>query len=182
MFGAHLYSLLRRQGIQRLPGTDLVTQNTILGWILSESIYSDPARRAESNSETPLRALPCSFKTQILNTLQKFWMVEEVSSPQNKFTSEEMSAEEDFTTKHRRDATGRYIVRLPFRVTLPNASAETRRMSLGWLYHMHRRFNRDAEFANDYRAFMRTYERLGHMERVPSKDLSALKLGIYHIT
>jgi hypothetical protein len=40
---------------------------------------------------------------------------------------------------------------------------------------MHRRFNRDPELANDYRAFMETYERLGHMERIPSKDLFASK-------
>jgi hypothetical protein len=65
---------------------------------------------------------------------------------------------------------------------LPNASAEIWRMALGSLHDMHRRFNRDAEFANDYRAFMGIYERLGHMERVLSKDLSALRVGIYHIT
>jgi hypothetical protein len=140
---------------------------------VSGSICSDSARRAEANSETPLRYLQCSFETQLLNTLEKYWTVEEVSSLRNKFTDEEMSAEQVFITTHRRDATGRQVVRLPLKVSPPDASAETRRMALGSLHHMHRRFNRDPELANDYREFMETFERLSHMERVPFKDLSA---------
>jgi hypothetical protein len=85
--------LLKRQGITSVPGTDLVVKNTILGWIVSWSISSDSARLAEANSETPLKALHCSFKTQLLTTLEKFWTVEKISSPWNKFTVEEMSAE-----------------------------------------------------------------------------------------
>jgi hypothetical protein len=72
--------------------------------------------------------------------------------------------------------TGRYVVRLPLKVTPPDASTETRRMSLGSLHHMHRRFKRDPEIANDYHEFMETYERLGHIERVQSKDLFASKV------
>jgi hypothetical protein len=79
---------------------------------VSGSISSDLARRAEANSETPLRALHCSFENQLLNTLEKFWTVEQVSSPRNKFTAEEMSAEQVLKTTHRREATGRYVVRL----------------------------------------------------------------------
>jgi hypothetical protein len=133
------------------------------------------ARRAEANLETPLRALHYCFEIQLLNTLEKFLIVEEVSSPPNKFTADEMSAEQVFITKHRRDATNRYIVRLLLKVTPPDTSADTRRMALGSLHHMHCRFYRDPELANDYREFMETYERLGHMERVLSKDLSASK-------
>jgi hypothetical protein len=117
--------------------------------------------------------LHSSFETQLLNTLEKFWTVEEVSTPWNKFTAEEMSAEEVFKITH--EAVGRYVLRLPLKVTLPNASAETRRMSVGSLHHIHRWFNRDPELANDYRDFMEIYERLGHMEQVPSKDLSTSK-------
>jgi hypothetical protein len=163
--GAVIYGLLLRQGIQRVPGTQLVTQNTILGWIVSGSISSDLARRAEANSETPLRSLHCSFETQLLNTLEKLWTVEEVSSPRNKFTAEEISAEQVFKNAHRREAAGRYVVRLPLTVT-PDASAETRRMTLGSLHHMHRRFNCDPELANDNRELIETYELLGHMKGV----------------
>jgi hypothetical protein len=173
--GADIYGLLLLQGIQRVPGTQLVAQNTVLGWIVSGLMSSVSARRAEANSETPLRAMTCSFETQLLNTLEKFWTIEEVLSSRNKFTAQEMSAEQVFKTTDRREAAGRYVVRLPLKVTPPDASAETRRMALGSLHYIHHRFNRDPELANDYREFMETYERLGHMERVPSKDLSASK-------
>jgi hypothetical protein len=175
ILGADVYGLLLRQGLRRVPGTQLVAQNTALGWIMSGSLSPDLSGRAEAHPERPFRALHCSFEEQLIHTLEKFWKVEEVSSPRNKFTAEEMSAEKLFVTTHRRDATGRYVVRLPLKVSLPDASAETRRMAAGSLHHMHRRFNRDPELAKDYREFMEAYERLGHMERVPAKDLSASK-------
>jgi hypothetical protein len=42
--------LLQRQSIQRVPGTQLVAQNKILGSIVSGSIFSDSTRLAETNS------------------------------------------------------------------------------------------------------------------------------------
>jgi hypothetical protein len=86
-----------------------------------------------------------------------------------------MSAEQVFITTHRRDATSRYVVRLSLKVTPPDTTAETRRMALGSLHHMYRQFNRDPEFANNYPEYMETYERLGHMDGILSKHLSALK-------
>jgi hypothetical protein len=65
-----------------------------------------------------------------------------------------MSADQVFKKTHRRKAAGRYVVRLSLKVTPPDASEETRRMALGSLYHMRRRFNRDLELANGYREFI----------------------------
>jgi hypothetical protein len=67
---------------------------------------------AEANSEIQLRALYCSFETLLLNTLEKFWTQEGVSSPRNKFTAKEMSAKQVFRTTHGRDATCRYVLQI----------------------------------------------------------------------
>jgi hypothetical protein len=86
-----------------------------------------------------------------------------------------MSAEQIFITTHQRYATGKYVVRLSLNVTPFDTTTETRRMALGSLQHIHGRFNCDPLFANDYSELMETYERLGHMDGIPSKHLSALK-------
>jgi hypothetical protein len=86
-----------------------------------------------------------------------------------------MSAEQVFITTHQRYATGRYDVRLLWKVTPSDTTAETRQMALGSLHYMHRRFHWDPEVTNDYPEFMETYERLSHMDGIPSKHLSALK-------
>ena len=44
-------------------------------------------------------------------------------------------------------------------------------MALGSLSHMHRRFSRDPKLAQSYCEFMETYERLGHMTRVPKAEI-----------
>ena len=62
---------------------------------------------------------------------------------------------------------GQYVVRLPLKAELPTPYAETRQMALGSLSTTHRRFSRDLRLADAYREFMRVYEELGHMERVP---------------
>jgi hypothetical protein len=50
ILGADIYGLLLCQGIQRVPGTQLVSQSIVLGSIVSGSIFSDSARWAEANS------------------------------------------------------------------------------------------------------------------------------------
>ncbi|XP_076549276.1 uncharacterized protein LOC143308232 [Osmia lignaria lignaria] len=52
----------------------------------------------------------------------------------------------------------------------PAAGPETKRMAMGSLAHMYRRFARDPKLAVAYREFMTVYENLGHMERVPVSE------------
>jgi hypothetical protein len=115
-----------------------------------------------------------SLETQLLNTLDKFLRIEEVSSPGNKFTTDEMSAEQVCITMHRHDATGRYVVQVSLKVTPPDGNAILR-MALGSLHHMHGRFNRDPAFANDNPEFTETYKQRCHIDGIPSKHLSVLK-------
>jgi hypothetical protein len=65
-------------------------------------------------------------------------------------------AEKTFVERHRRDADGRFIVRLPLKVTPPAITKETQRMALGSFHSMHRRFARDPALAEQYREFMET--------------------------
>ncbi|XP_017891011.1 uncharacterized protein LOC108631535, partial [Ceratina calcarata] len=89
---------------------------------------------------------------------------------------EDEECERIFRETHRRDLQGRYEVRLPLKPNLPLVGDETRRMALGSLRHMHRRFARDPKLAQGYREFMRTYEELGHMTPIPSSEIPQSKV------
>ncbi|XP_046611781.1 uncharacterized protein LOC124301114 [Neodiprion virginianus] len=80
-------------------------------------------------------------------------------------------AEHFFKETHSRDSRGRYEVRLLVRPKHPRVANETRSMALKSLSGMQRRLSRDARLAEAYGSFMRDYERLGHMTRVPDSEI-----------
>ena len=63
------------------------------------------------------------------------------------------------------------MVNLPLKSNPPSVGAESRRIALGSLSQMHRRFSRDPRIAQAYGEFMELYERLGHMSRVPPSEI-----------
>jgi hypothetical protein len=130
------------------------------------SISSDSPRRAATQSKVPLRALHCSSESKLIEVLNNIWKLEEVSGPSSKFTSADLSAEKTFVETHRRDADSRFVVRLTLKVTPPAATEETRKIALGSLHRMHRRFARNPALAEEYREFRETYE---EDRRLPSK-------------
>ncbi|KAL6419236.1 hypothetical protein ACFW04_011497 [Cataglyphis niger] len=77
---------------------------------------------------------------------------------------DEQEDEDHFVRTHSRDASGRFVVRLPLRLPLPDAG--TKRTAARLLGHMERRFARDDQLMQLYTDFMRQYEVLGHMSPV----------------
>ncbi|XP_046141252.1 uncharacterized protein LOC123987702 [Osmia bicornis bicornis] len=170
ILGADMYGQLLRPGLQHLTGSRLVAQNTVLGWVISGSAQSSSSRRAESSHQEPLRALHCASEDNLNECLQQFWRLEELPPSVRILEPEDEACENQFVATHSRNAGGRYVVQLPLKSDLPRVSAETRRMAMGSLAHTHRKFTRDPKLASAYREFMRTYEALGHMTRVPADE------------
>ena len=104
-------------------------------------------------------------------SLQRFWELEELPITSSKMKPEDEECESIFKETHRRDFQGLYEVRLPLKQNLPLVGDETRRMALGSLSHMHRRFARDPKLAQGYREFMQEYEKLGHMTPIPPTEI-----------
>ncbi|XP_017876320.1 uncharacterized protein LOC108622751 [Ceratina calcarata] len=169
ILGADVYAQLLRSGVRRFAGSQLTAQNTALGWILSGPVQASASRRAEHS--TPAQALHCVSVQDLDDSLQRFWNLEEIPSTASKLTPEEEACETLFRESHTRDSEGRFVVRLPLKSIPPAVSTETRRMALGSLSHMHRRFSRDPKLEEAYCDFMSTYERLGHMTRVPATEI-----------
>ena len=172
LIGADLYGQLLRSGLMKSATSQLVAQNTVFGWIVSGPLEGDAPGRAETSAvNPPIQAFHSTQLDDLDQALQRFWEIEEVSTSSNKLKPEDDLCERIFLENHVRDLQGRYEVRLPLKADLPSVAAETRRMAIGSLSSMHRRFSRDPKLAQAYCEFMETYERLGHMSRVSASEV-----------
>ncbi|XP_026328045.1 uncharacterized protein LOC113236254 [Hyposmocoma kahamanoa] len=117
ILGAEVYSQILLEGLIRGSSGSVVAQHTRLGWILSGKILSEnksEINRGESCLNVVNRHLAQSNENELL---KKFWELEsEPSFDRTKhLTLEEKRCEELFIKTTRRDESGRYIVKLPFK-------------------------------------------------------------------
>ncbi|KAL6429476.1 hypothetical protein ACFW04_008260 [Cataglyphis niger] len=158
LLGADVCAAILQPGFRRGGQRQPVAQQTTLGWILSGSVGSSAANR-------PAQSHHCCSDNDLHSLVQGFWRQEEVTVKDVPLTSDEQEAEDHFVSTHSRDADGRFVVRLPVRLPLPDLSG-TKRSAARLLGHMERRFARDEQLKQLYTDFMQEYEVLGHMSPV----------------
>ncbi|XP_046145643.1 uncharacterized protein LOC123988928 [Osmia bicornis bicornis] len=171
IFGADIYGQLLQSGLRSFPSSSLVAQKTVLGWIVSGPVHSDGSRRAVDHKSMPLRMLHSAAEQDLDQSLQRFWALEELPTVTSTLKPLDEACEKLFRESHVRNSDGRFVVHLPLKSEPPAAGPETKRMAMGSLAHMYRRFARDPKLALAYREFMTVYENLGHMERIPASEL-----------
>lgn len=77
---------------------------------------------------------------------------------------------QDYDRSHKRDETGRFVVRLPFKPQEPPL-CESRPLALRRFLSLERRLQR-FDKSQDYAKVFNKYFTLGHAERVPEADLN----------
>ncbi|XP_050453271.1 uncharacterized protein LOC126852475 [Cataglyphis hispanica] len=155
LLGADVCVAILQPGLRRGRRRQPVAQRTTLGWILSSSIGISAATRSAQTHH-------CCSDDDLHSLVQEFWRQEEVVAKTIPPTTNEQEAEDHFVRTHSRDASGRFVVRLPLRLPLPDL-AGTKRTAARLLGHMERRFARYNQLKQLYNDFMRKYEVLGHM-------------------
>lgn len=153
----------------KLHNQNLYLSETLLGWIIGGAI--DTAKTA---------AYSCSVvrnrrdDSDLDNTLQQFWMQEEISNaPEATRTAEEQECEDQFRNTVKRDSIdGRFIVQLPFKggkVDLGDSS----KIAIKRFISLERRFRQDELFKKAYVESFQENLNLGIIERVPVEDLNS---------
>lgn len=141
-------------------------QNSYFGWLIGGT------RR---NANAADRAIQ-THHVKVDTLLENFWELEETTSVR-RFTVDEENCEAFYAATTTRDANGRMHVRLPLRYDDVNFG-ESQRFAVQRQIQIERRFAAHPDFAEQYRAFMETYLRLGHMKEVVGAhvDLSRSRL------
>lgn len=162
LLGAEVYSQILKEGVLRGPMGSPVAQCTTLGWILS-----GPVNTAEDDN-----------RIRVMHTcvedfdLKRFWELETESLLSSKrLTTEEQRCEDIFAATTRRDADGKYVVRLPFRDGAPSCEhGESREIAVRRLKGLEKRFATDTTLKERYTEVIDEYLQLDHMALIEEPE------------
>ncbi|GFW16379.1 uncharacterized protein TNCV_4265441 [Trichonephila clavipes] len=113
-------------------------------------------------------------------TVKKFFELESLPDDSKEITKseEEIYCEEHFVRTHKRDKTGRFIVRLPMKEnaeTLLGFSIENAVKRLNGIWE---KLNKNNTMGTLYKEFMSEYEILCHMEEIKNEELDKINYYI----
>ncbi|XP_065086542.1 uncharacterized protein LOC135708380 [Ochlerotatus camptorhynchus] len=157
----HFFRLLRTGHLVLGDGLPELRE-TELGWVVSGVI------RDESVACLSPQQINTVTIESLNEMIKSFWEIEEISNVSQR-TVEEEECEETFRSTHRRDPTGRYVVKLPFRENVSQLD-DNRSLALRRFYFLERRLLREPELHAQYSKFIEEYESLGHCREVRESD------------
>ncbi|XP_065075853.1 uncharacterized protein LOC135699501 [Ochlerotatus camptorhynchus] len=121
----YFYELLLLNGgrvqIQRIGEGLPLFVNTVFGWIA--------AGKADFGSLNPVPCCHVSVDPTLGEKIERLWKIEEMPDVP-RWTKEEQDCEEHFEATFSRDATGRYVVRLPKRMGFERMVGESKDMAV----------------------------------------------------
>nr|CAI5852393.1 unnamed protein product [Callosobruchus analis] len=100
-------------------------------------------------------------ETAIENIVSKFWEIENVPKRQL-LQPEELECEKFFSSSVTRDASGKFVVALPFRCS-PKTLGESKFLAQSRLFSLERRLNKDQNLRIEYNKAMQDFLDQGHM-------------------
>ncbi|XP_020296239.1 uncharacterized protein LOC109861137 [Pseudomyrmex gracilis] len=160
IIGAEMYGQLLEGSIRKGPSDAPIAQLTKFGWIISGPTNAISANRKSQNYH-------CTIDYDLYELIKRFWHQEEICPAQiTKLSSAEQNCEKHFALSHSRDSTGRYIVRIPFKLP-PEQLGDSKPSALKMLNHLQRKFQKDPMYYKAYSSFLSEYENLQHMSKVP---------------
>ncbi|XP_055714844.1 uncharacterized protein LOC129808961 [Phlebotomus papatasi] len=176
----------KSQKIDMLLGVDIFVKAIRPGKIVGNPTLFETAFgyvvAGHCKTHTGIPESSCLCVTQLSSDtltelVEKFWKLEEPGGMDTPLKEEEVACEDHFTKHVTRDQTGRYIVRLPTRENL-NQLGESRDMAMRRFLCMERRLLKDANIREQCLDFLRQYEELGHMRKLP-QDYKSDKPEVY---
>lgn len=160
LLGAEIFYDLLLIGQVKLAKHPALWQKTKLGWVLAGKLGAGAGPLNKTKNYLTLDPLH--------RQMTRFWEIEEM--PEQTFLSDEESAvEKHFKDNVQRDLDGRYIVKLPFNEKKENLG-DSKKMAEKRFFALERKFKQNDKLKQEYVKFMREYEDLGHMKRVPNGE------------
>lgn len=144
-------------------GDELPTlQNTKFGWIIAGPVPQQIMEGRTINRQHLTNHICLSTQlSSVDETLKRFWELEEYTE-NTRLSGEEQNCEMHFVNTVNRDASGRFIVRLPFREN----KAQVKRKAIKRLTYLERKFLKDSSLRQQYTKFIQEYIDLGHMSKI----------------
>ncbi|XP_036329825.1 uncharacterized protein LOC118741965 [Rhagoletis pomonella] len=106
--------------------------------------------------------------------VEKFWLMEQVDAKTLFPTADEALCEEIFIKESRRDHTGRFVVRIPFKENVAELG-DSNQAALRRFLLLEKRLRNNPVIEKMYNAFIEEYLALGHMALVPRDSREKVK-------
>jgi hypothetical protein len=162
IIGADIYEEVVTDGKITSRSGIPTARHTEFGWTLSGKVENLQSNSVRVHVST----------VDISSQLTQFWELEEVGDFRMP-TNDEQQCETHFMKNHSRDLTGRFTVRLPFKQD-DNILGASRDMCVKRLQAVERRLEKDPEHKKQYHQFMTEYLTMGHMEKIPERQLQEI--------
>ncbi|XP_067214187.1 uncharacterized protein [Linepithema humile] len=172
LIGADIYGLILLNGLRKGTKDAPVAQRTIFGWILFGSCIKD-----DNMNYKVTTSLQCSITPSVDSLLRSFWEVEELVLP-SALSSDDKICEQHFVSTYTRLASGRYVVRLPFKPSCKKDLGESYYLASKSLDRLEHRLSRNVKLSEAYQKFLHEYESLGHMAPLTLSEI-AMKPNYY---
>ncbi|UYV80197.1 hypothetical protein LAZ67_18001986 [Cordylochernes scorpioides] len=172
ILGADIYTELMLNGSISIGEGLPMAINTRLGWVLLGKIMGT------SESNTEVCNLSLQSEPELEFVMKRFWEIESVPSPD--LCTQDEDCERLFSNNHSRDSHGRYWVKLPFRQHRP-LLGESREKALRGFLSLEGKLCKNVKLYDQYRGFMKEYEHLNHMERVPIAEVKREVCRCYYM-
>ncbi|UYV71900.1 hypothetical protein LAZ67_9000991, partial [Cordylochernes scorpioides] len=172
ILGADIYTELMLNGSISLGEGLPMAINTRLGWVLLGKLMGT------SESNTEVCNLSLQSEPELEFVMKRFWEIESVPSPD--LCTQDEDCERLFSNNHGRDSHGRYWVKLPFRQHRP-LLGESREKALRRFLSLEGKLCKNVKLYDQYRGFMKEYEHLNHMERVPIAEVKRELCRCYYM-
>lgn len=130
---------------------------TVFGWVLMGPV--------DAQEPSHVNSLCLSVSEELDDTLKRFWELEELPLVRH-LSSDEIAAEDFYRSTTTRLNSGRFVVRLPFRIPSPSFG-DSKTLALQRFRSLELRLKKNEELCHQYVEFMRDYVTAGHMELVP---------------
>ncbi|UYV69619.1 hypothetical protein LAZ67_6004108, partial [Cordylochernes scorpioides] len=172
ILGADIYTELMLKGSISLGEGLPMAINTRLGWVLLGKLMGT------SESNTEVCNLSLQSEPELEFVLKRFWETESVPSPD--LCTQDEDCERLFSNNYGRDSHGGYWVKLPFRQHRP-LLGESREKALRRFLSLEGKLCKNVKLYDQYRGFMKEYEHLNHMERVPIAEVKRELCRCYYM-
>lgn len=155
LFGAGDYGKIIRSGLLKGDENAPIAQNTEFGWIISGEFKC-------TTDQNEIKIMSMVSTAEIDARLKTFWEINEITDDKT-ITEEEEMCENHFEKTHKRLASGRYVVKLPFKNAEMADIGESRNMAIATFLQLEKKFMKQPEFFIEYKKFIDEYIALGHM-------------------
>ncbi|XP_064292652.1 uncharacterized protein LOC135309907 [Plodia interpunctella] len=170
VLGVEVCAQIMKSEILKGPPGSPCAHNTSLGWILFGKVQAH-------SSETEMIVM--HHQCNLDDMLKILWEVD--TDTKSILTKEEEECERIYNNTHTRDKTGRYIVKLPFKVDNPQSpEGNTKVGAMKRLLQLERRFKGNEHFREEYTKAINEYNTLKYMEEVKESDIDIPAVYLPH--